>query len=565
MRTSHLKNLIAASLISGIPALIYLIFIPLDPSRGQLINHGVLKTILTASMGIGLILLAGGWLKLQTNEAWGMKAAARVDEMLTGKTQRLFGLRFALVISFILLIEGYLLTWFILPIPMRPLILWMAGVSVIIRASLGAAYRGIISKRQNFRDRIKAGWQNWSGTQRKVFIILLVLGAVYFAAFIPANFSSAMHPDEDVIYPDVVNMLIPGSTFGETLRDSFIISSWWYGYPYFPLSALTLVIPRIIYGNAFASQTALNMLLMRQFISVLPMAASIILLIYMVNGFKHLWSSIGMFIVLGLIPGVVHYNIRFWHPDSIIVFLVLLTIWLLKRDRLRFGRDFYLAAFTVGLNAVIKVWGLFFFLAIGGYLLAGLITKKLEFGKMIKAGLFFIMVMVGSIIITSPSITIPWNLKTYIAELQEYYPVMRQGYDEPDPQGVYRLGLQAWMVFFRMHFMQDFYFYFACFSLAAGSLVGTQKTLNRLILAWCMVTGIFLVGWIAVKSFQYLLPLMIPLYGAAFLFPAIAGAQDYPKPLRFLAEPKARLILTGIVIVLTAIQFYFNIKLFPGG
>jgi hypothetical protein len=140
---------------------------------------------------------------------------------------------------------------------------------------------------------------------------------------------------------------------------------------------------------------------------------------------------------------------------------------------------------------------------------------------------------------------------------------MRQGYDEPDPQGVYRLGLQAWMVFFRMHFMQDFFFYFSCFALVAGSLVGTQKTLNRLILAWSSVVGIFLVGWIAVKSFQYLLPLMIPLYGGAFLFPAIAGAERYPMPLQFLANSKVKQILIGIVIVLTAVQFYFNLKLFP--
>lgn len=563
MRTSYLKNLIAALWISGILAFAYLILIPLDPARGQLINHGVLKTILSVLMGIGLILLAAAWIMIQLNGSRGEKAASSLDKMLAGHPQRLYRLRFALVISFILLAEGYLLTWFILPIPARPLILWMAGACAFIWAALGTAYRGMIANHPTLRDRIRKGWQNWSGTQRKVFVILLVLGVVYFAAFIPVNYSSAMHPDEEVIYPDVVNMLIPGSTFGETLRDSFIISSWWYGYPYFPLSALTLVIPRLLYGNAFAGQTALNLMLMRQFISVLPMVASLILLIYLVNEFKHLWASIGMFVVLGLIPGVVHYNIRFWHPDAIIVLLVLLTIGLLKRDRLRFGTDFYLAAFAVGLNAVIKVWGLFFFLAIGGYLLAGLITKKQDFAKTLRAGLFFILVMLGAIIITSPSITIPWNLKTYIAELQEYYPVMRQGYDEPDPQGVYRLGLPAWMVFFRLHFMQDFYFYFACFSLAAGSLIGSQKTLNRLILAWCAVTGTFLVGWIAVKSFQYLLPVMIPLYGAVFLFPAIAGARDYPAGLRFLSQSKARAVLTGLGILLTAIQFWFNIRLFP--
>lgn len=564
MKPKHIKCLSIGLLLTGIFALVYLIFIPVDPSRGHLINNETLRTIIIGLMGIGLLALAGLAIQFQFNNAWGQTVSSKLHKILTLTDSRLFNLQFILVIGFIFLTEAYLLTYFTLPIPARPIILWMAAAYLFFWVTLRRAYRDIFNKKPSLVMQLKSGWKAWSKTQGKVFIILFAMGLIYFAAFIPANYGGRVHPDEEVIYPDVVNMLIPGNTFTETLRDSFIISSWWYGYPYFPMSALTLVIPRIIYGNEFASHIELNLLLMRQFISVLPMVASIILLIYLVNEFKKFWASIGMFVVLCLIPGVVHYNIRFWHPDSIIVFLVLLTFWLLKRDDLRFGRDFYLAAFTIGLNAVIKVWGLFFFLAIGGYLLAGWFTKKLDFWKMVRAGLFFILVMVGSILITSPSITIPWNLKTYISELREYYPVMRHGYNEPDPEGVYRLGLPAWMVFFRMHFMQDFFFYFSFITVAAGSLLGTKKTLYRLILAWCSVVGVFLVGWIAVKSFQYLLPLMIPLYAGVFLFPNIAGGEHYPRPLKFLANPKTKQVLWGIVIVLTAIQFYYNLKLFPG-
>ena len=561
MKQNYIKQLIIGLLITGILSLVYLIIIPLDTSRGHLINYGVLRTIFIGLMGIGLLSLAGVFIKFKFNDPWGQAISGKLHKILTCTDSRLFNLQLILVIGFIFLIEACLLTYFTIPVPARPIILWMATACILFWIALRLVYRDIFHKKPSLANRLKSGWKNWSKTQHKVLMILVVMGLIYFAAFIPANHGGRVHPDEDVIYPDVVNMLIPGNTFTETLRDSFIISSWWYGYPYFPVSALTLVIPRIIYGNDFASHIELNLLLMRQFISVLPMVASIILLIYLVNRFNHLWASIGMFVVLCFIPGVVNYNTRFWHPDSIIVLLVLLTFWLLKRDRLRFGRYFYLAAFTVGLNAVIKVWGLFFFLAIGGYLLAGWFIKKLDFWKMARAGLFFILVMVGSILITSPSIMIPWNLKTYISELQEYYPVMRHGYNEPDPEGVYRLGLPAWMVFFRMYFMQDFFFYFSVFALVAGSLLGTQKTLDRLMLAWCSVTGVFLVAWIAVKSFQYLLPLMIPLYAAVFLFPNIAGAEHYPRPLQFLANPKAKQVLWGIVIVLTAIQFYYNLKL----
>ena len=556
--------MIAGLLLTGTLNFVYLILIPLDSSRGHLINYEVLRIILIGFFTICLLSLAVMLLIFKINNMQGQAIADKLHSFLIKKDNRLVNLQFILVIAFIFLIEAYLLSFIAIPVPARPVILWMAVACLFFWIMLRLVYRDILNKRPSLVKRLKSGWKSWSKTQHKIFVILVVLGLIYFTAFIPANYGGRVHPDEDVIYPDVVNMLIPGSTFSETLSDSYIISSWWYGYPYFPMSALTLVIPRIIFGNEFASQIKLNLLLMRQFISVLPMVASILMLIYLVNEFKNLWASIGIFMVLCFIPGVIHYNIRFWHPDSIIVLLILLTFWLLKRDRLRFGRDFYLAAFTVGLNAVIKVWGLFFFLAIGGYLLAGWLTKKLDFWKMARSGLFFVLVMVGSILITSPSIIIPWNLKTYISELQEYYPVMRQGYNEPDPQGVYRLGLPAWMVFFRMHFMQDFFFYFSVFALIAGSLFGTQKTLNRLLLAWCSVVGIFLVGWIAVKSFQYLLPLMIPLYGGVFLFPNIAGGEHYPPPFEFLSNPKAKRLLRGIMIVLTAIQFYYNLKVFPG-
>jgi hypothetical protein len=563
MKPVHIKRLLIGILLAGLLALAYLLFLPQDLTRGHLVNYGIFKTLCFGIMAAGLLASAGALIRFQTNSTWGQAIADKLNKYLMERESRLFNLNFILIIAFIFLIEGYLLTFIAVPVPARPIILWMAIACLLLIIALRLIYRDTFKKRASLGKRLKTGWNSWSDTQRKVFIILVILGAIYFAAFIPVNYGGRVHPDEQVIYPDVVKLLIPGNTFSDTLSHTFIVSSWWYGYPYFPISALALVIPRIIYGNDFASHMELNLLLLRQFISVLPMVVSIIFLIYLVNQFRHLWASIAMFVVLALIPGVVHYNIRFWHPDSIIVLLILLTFWFLKRDRLRFGRDFYIAAFLIGLNAVIKIWGFFFFLAIAGYLLAGWYTKKLDFWKMARAGLFFILVMIGSIIITSPSITIPWNFKTYIALLKDYYPVMRHGYNEPDPQGVYRLGLPAWQVFFRMFFMQDFYFYFSVFALVAGSLFGSQKTLNRLVLAWCSVIGTFLVVWIAVKSFQYMLPLMIPLYMGVFLFPNVAGSEHYPRALGFLAKPIARQVLAGIVIVMTAIQFYYNLKLFP--
>jgi hypothetical protein len=561
LKPKYLKQYLIGIFFTGILAFLYLLLIPLDPSRGKLINYSLMRVVFLISIAVGLLALAALFLKIQLDKKLVKSLSETIHQRLTQPLTHLFNFQFGIIIAFIFSVEGFLLTYFSFPVPMRPLTVWLSLICLFTWLTLRLVYADHYKKKQSLADQLKSGWQKWSETQRKVFIILVIMGLVYFIIFFPINYGGRVHPDEDIIYPDVVNMLIPGETFMETLRDSFIIDSWWYGYPYFPICALTLVIPRLIYGIAFAEKLLLNLMLLRQFVSVLPMIVAIIWLIYLINAFKSVWESIGMFLVFALIPGVVNYNTRFWHPDSIIVLLIIITFWFLKRDQLRFGLDFFLAAAAIGLNAAIKVWGLFFFLAIGGYLLVGWIKKKLTFWKMVRAGIFFILVMVGTILITSPSILIPWNLKTYIAEMQEYYPIMRYGYNEPDPQGVYRTGLQAWMVFFRIHYMQDFFFYFSVFAVLVGSLLGTSRYLNRLILAWCGVIGVYLVGWIAVKSYQYMLPLMIPLYAGAFLFPHIAGGDQIPPKLDFLADPKAKRILKAILIVLVLIQFIFNLKM----
>ena len=44
---------------------------------------------------------------------------------------------------------------------------------------------------------------------------------------------------------------------------------WQYGYPYFTVSAAGLVIPRLVFGEQFATQIQLgNIFLLRQFVSV---------------------------------------------------------------------------------------------------------------------------------------------------------------------------------------------------------------------------------------------------------------------------------------------------------
>ena len=563
LSTRTLKRILILWLAIGILSLVWLALMPMDANRGHIFNYKLLRLLLGGGTALILIGLFAFYQRFIRDEDLAQNLCAHWEQALTAHSQTLAQTRFWLIIAFIFSVECYLLSYLAIPVPARPLIAWMAFIFLSTIITLTLTYRDYFRARPRLIWHIKTHWRSWQPVQQRTLLALALLGLIYFCLFIPINASGPIHPDEDVIYPDVVNMLIGGETFSKTLSDSFIISSWWYGYPYFPISAIPLIIPRIIFGEAFAQNVNLNLLLMRQFVSVFPMVLSLIFMVYIVDGFKHFWASIGMFITLALVPAVVQYNIRFWHPDSIILFLVLLAIFLLERDKLRFGSNFYWAAAVIGFNAVIKVWGLFFFLAIAGYLLAGWITKKLTFTRMLRAGILFILVMLLAIIITSPSILIPWNLKTYIAELKEYYPVMREGYDEPDPEGVYRLGLDAWLPFIRRLFMQDFYFWFALAALGLGSLLGRKKMLYRLLLSWCLVAGGFLVLFIAVKSFQYILVVLMPMYMGVFLLPHIAGGEHYPKWCAFLSKPIAVKVLTLLVSALTLINTYFNVHLLP--
>ncbi len=335
--------------------------------------------------------------------------------------------------------------------------------------------------------------------------------------------------------------------------------NWAYGYPYLPISAAVLIIPRLIYGNQFAGQVQVNVFLMRQFVSVLPMVLALMLAVYLVTRYKSVRFSVSLFVFLLLIPGVVKICYRFWHPDSIILLLVLLTIYFLQKDDLRFGRYFYLAAAACGLTTAIKLWGLFFFLAIAGYLIAGLIRHKLSLKKFLFSGLLFILTMLATIIISSPSLLAPYVARTAVASWADQQAKILLSPERGNTTGIYQTTLTNWLKYFGQHFMKAYFFFFAAFALPAGALWGSRKALNRLLLAWCLPVILFLAYISTMKSFQYMLPVGIPLYCGAFLFPAITENPPTLKWLSFLAKPLAREIIRGVTLAFFISQLVINL------
>ena len=569
MKNKHLRVFATATLVEGCTALLFFLSRRSDQESARLFGFSYLR------LGIaGADLIVLGFVALFTFEVFQNKRFVElITQSIAGYLEkptcefgkRLFIIQGAFILAVVALIEVFFHTWLSFPPPLRPMIVWAILICFQTWLILRVAYAQDYRKRLSLAARLRSKWNGSLPVQRKVFAILAILGLIYFLAFIPFNLLPDIHgkafiyQDERVIYPDVVKALTPQENFGATVYAVLANWTWSYGYPYLPISAGVLIIPRLIFGNQFAQHMELNIFLMRQFVSVLPMVLALMLAVYLVTRYKSTRLSVSLFVFLMLVPGIVKINYQFWHPDSIILLLVLLTIYFLQKDDQRFGHYFYLAAVACGLTTAIKLWGLFFFLAIAGYLMAGFFRHKLSLKKSLLSGLLFILTMLGTIIITSPSLLSPFIARMALDSWTGQQEKILLGPERIDPTGYYQTTLTNWLKYFGQHFMKAYFFFFATFALVAGSLWGSRKALNRILLAWCLPATIFLAYFSAMKSFQYMLPVGIPLYCGAFLFPAIAENPTYPKWLSFLAKPLTRKIIWWVTLAFFASQFIINL------
>jgi hypothetical protein len=128
----------------------------------------------------------------------------------------------------------------------------------------------------------------------------------------------------------------------------------------------------------------------------------------------------------------------------------------------------------------------------------------------------------------------------------------------PDATGEYTTGLFNWLKYFGFHYMKEYFFFFAIFALVVGSLWGSKVALNRILLGWCAVTVVFLAFFVALKNFQYMLPVALPLYCGALLFPAVTEGPPGQKRPAFLARPAARRVVCWITGLMFGSQLMVN-------
>lgn len=407
----------------------------------------------------------------------------------------------------------------------------LAAVSAWLALSLWTCYHlfiRLVSALANFSPlrlfSFLPAWKGLTRTQKRTTWVLLGLGLLYFVLFIPLNLRNSgsmqqLNLDESIMYPIVIKMLTAGEGLRASLYRFLVYGDYIYGFPFYGWSAFVLLPVKWLGGEGFAERLQLNMLLVRQLANVLPAVLSCFLFTWLATRFKNLWTSLGLNLILLTLPGMIGLNYTFWHPDGVNLFFVALTLYYLDRDRLRFGANFYFAALACGASIATRLFGAFFFLAIAVLLLMGWQKKTLTLRRGLLAGFFFILVMAAGIFISNPYMFAPGEIGAALNTLARRQAVLAQGVAGPDPEGIYRTGLDAWWPFMAPTFGTSLTLVFLAVSTLAGLFNRERRHFTWALFAWLLVIGTYMIATVKVKSPWYLLPFLIPLYCSTFNLP----------------------------------------------
>lgn len=353
--------------------------------------------------------------------------------------------------------------------------------------------------------------------QKKYLLILLLIAAVYFAAFWFPNAVASedvemvtiFEPDEGAPLPFLLDMLQPADGSAPTLRNFLSYGYYFYGFPYFALSALTLI-PQTLAGNL--GDIAQVMVTLRQFVNLLPILGAMLVLVYLQTKFKT-YKSIVVFIFLLAIPAVVQNNL-WWHPDGLAILFAFLALFFLDRDNLRFGANFYLAAALIGLAAQTKGIGFYFFLAVFVYLLLGWRQARFSLGKLALAAGGFLLVMGVVYFASNPILLYGPARARFFGIMSEQSDLLSEGYGV-----IYGKGLAASATIVRQYYGGYLLPLVMLAVTVWGALRGPNKLLHALILAWFVPITVF-IFFLSHFKYQYWLPVILPIYSSlALLLP----------------------------------------------
>jgi hypothetical protein len=379
------------------------------------------------------------------------------------------------------------------------------------------------------------------------FILLLVAGVVFILFSWPNSIASKnlamvqmFQPDEAATLPYAFHMIAPSGSINQALRSFVFYDYYYYGFPYFSISAIVLL---PLQWSGIIANISLAMLILRQLVSLLPMLIALLLLIYMQDGFRS-YRSVVLFIILLLVPAVVQNNL-WWHPDGITFLFVVLTIFFLKRDNLRFGWNFLFAAAMTGVATATKLVGIYFFLAVGLTLILGMVLKKASWKKLIGMATVYLIVMGLVFLFANPFLLSHWARTAYGYILQKQTFLLSEGYGV-----VYEKGLSAVWPLMRQSYGGAIFLLISLGTAIWGAWRGPQRLLHGLILAWFLPITI-LILFITHFKFQYWLPVALPLFSTlTVIFPEKMALN---KAAFMSTRTKAKVYLPRILILLVVL------------
>jgi hypothetical protein len=379
--------------------------------------------------------------------------------------------------------------------------------------------------------------------------ILAGLSILFFVIFAWPNLKASINlsmvqvfePDEAVLIPYILHMISPAVNLSQFLHQFIFYDYYFYGFPFFAISALVLL-PLQWLGHI--SNMPLVMVILRQGVSVIPMMAAILVLIFMQDGFRTYRSPI-FYIFLMSAPAVIQNNF-WWHPDGLTILFAVLTIYFLKRDNLNFGRNFLIAAVTTGVAAAIKLVGFYFFLAIALTLILGFLLKRVSRKQIIGMSLAFLLVMALSYLVANPFLVSHWAREAYLDIFTKQTTLLQEGYGI-----VYAKGLEAALPVLNQFYGGVVILLIAFGTALWGAIKGPDRLLQALILAWFFPITV-MVFFLTHFKFQYWLPVGLPLFSSLILL--------YPEKLRgYLPFAKSN-ILRSLLALVVLIQFLLFLR-----
>ena len=514
------------SVLAGLAALFFTFANPSEAKNAQFGGYSYSRW----ALGFGTVVLTAVFAALLIRDKkTGGAVCDRVNGFLS-KGDRAFFVFQGFLAGLFFSLWGFKFSWLFVPKNLRPQLLWAAAVFFSGALILFISFRDTFSKTKVWeRYRLFPRLSDLSRSQKISLAVLLIIGVIYIIVLLPSNINGTWDweafkgysGDEYVIYPILQNVNDPGNSYSEWLYHHYIHEDYHYGYPFYAVSSFVLLPFRLILGPDYMQRIDLTLPTLRIMVSVIPLMLGCMVLVFLTTRYEHPVVSAAVYLFLLTAPGSLQNNQGFWHPDGLNLLFVCLALYFLQRDRLRFGRNFFLCAFFVGLSAAIRLFGFFFFLAVFACLLCGVISKRLSVKKAVVKGLLFILVMAGTILWSSPFLFRADARQNMAAILTEKTGEMTTGYnaDFSDPKNDYRPGWQAWRPAFETHFTEMFCFFFLIVSLVCACFLGREQWTFRIIFLWWIVVAVYLIWFVAVKSTQYVLPMMLPLMSCIFALP----------------------------------------------